>query len=99
MVNVAARGALFAGAPPFIWFIMRRKSSAESVFLIAMPDSSPGVVSCAMGMCVAAGMLAGEAGAAPAMVSRETLPILGSGAVAAGAAASVAGAAPSVPAP
>ena len=37
--------------PPFIWFIMRRKSSAESVFLIAMPESSTGVASCAIGMC------------------------------------------------
>ncbi len=33
------------GAPPFIWFIMRRKSSAESVFLIAMPESAPAAAS------------------------------------------------------
>ena len=74
MGDVEAGFALFAGASPFIWFIMRWKSSAESVFLIAMPESSPGVASCAIGMCVAADM--GTAGIETVgMVSRETSPI------------------------
>ena len=79
--------ALFAGGLPFIWVIMRRKSSADNVFLIAMPDSSPGVASCATGICVAVGMGEGAGSAAGAteavgcgaMVSRETSSRRGSG--------------------
>ena len=87
--------ALFAGGLPFIWVIMRRKSSADNVFLIAMPDSSPGAASCATGMCVAVGMGEGagstagvtEALGCGAMVSRETSLRRGSGAGVAAAAA------------
>ena len=55
-----------------------------------MPEFSPGVASCAIGMCVAGGVGAVAVGAAD-MVSRETSPIWCSGADVAAATGAVGG--------